>query len=108
MMFQDTPMLENPKKKPYDSSRYAGLKVDPAASAEQYGTGILATSQPSQGKQMAGGILQGIGQAFSKPEEEEPMPQLQMMPNQGVIGKQPFQAPNLPQLQSGIGQAALL
>lgn len=65
---------------------------------------------PSSAGDIIGGILGSVGQAVGGGGgQEEQYPEAPTwMPNQGVIGKQPFEAPRLPEMASGLGQAAIL
>lgn len=119
MQKQQSPIAQSPDilppqggQKQYDygdTSRFTGMQVDPELS-KVHGTGTPFMPKPEEtaaNKKMAAGMLGAIGQAFSQPQEE-PMPEMKWMPNQGIIPKQQQQSPPIFQSGSQLGQATLL
>jgi hypothetical protein len=104
---------QQPKKTP-DFRQIAMGAISPSTpdTSSVGGTEIMTQARPeTQGAgDILGGILGSIGKSLGGGgQEEEQYPEAPgWMPNQGVIGKQPFEAPRLPEMASGIGQSALL
>lgn len=106
---------QEPMKQAPDFRKMAQGAISPTAGPSG-GTEMTPMAQPQQdaAPQGAGDILGGILGSIGKSlggggGQEEQYPEAPTwMPNQGVIGKQPFEAPRLPEMASGLGQAAIL
>lgn len=112
-------MINNPfdqqvqAKKYGDTSRFTGMQVDPdIAKVNGTGTPFQAggdiAKAPSKLASGVGGALGAIGQMFGSGQAEDDMPPVPPMQPGQIIGKNPFQLPQLPQMQAGLGQSALL